>query len=204
MIAILLLAIVARMAGPSAVWHLIRSTDGRLLAAALVTSAAFLTLRGLRLRLLLESGGLGWLTAILVAAAAQAAALFAPARLGELALPWLLTRATGRSFSANVGTLLAARVLDLATLGVWCGAAILAIRGLKEPIALASRPPLACTDSPASEDVAGGRSPRHPVAGAARVERPSMGASAAEGAEGDRLVALATGQAVGGTDRRRF
>ena len=136
-IAILLLAIVARMAGPSAVWHLLRSTDGRLLAAALGMSAAFLTLRGLRLRLLLESGGLSWLTAILVAAAAQAAALFAPARLGELALPWLLTRTTGRSFSANVGTLLAARVLDLATLGVWCGAAILLIRGLDEPMALA-------------------------------------------------------------------
>ena len=136
MIAILLLSIVSRMAGPSAVWHLIRSTDGRLLAVAIATSAAFLTLRGLRLRFLLESGDLGWLTAILVAAAAQAAALFAPARLGELALPWLLSRATGRTFSANVGTLLAARVLDLATLGVWCGAAILAVRGLDEPIAL--------------------------------------------------------------------
>jgi uncharacterized protein (TIRG00374 family) len=135
-IAILLLSIVLRMAGPSAVWDLIRSTDGRLLAAAIVTSAAFLTLRGLRLRFLLERGDLGWLTAILVAAAAQAAALFAPARLGELALPWLLSRATGRTFSANIGTLLAARVLDLATLGVWCGAAILAARGLKEPIAL--------------------------------------------------------------------
>ena len=96
-------------------------------------SAAFLTLRGIRLQLLLVSGGLTWTTAILVAAAAQAAALFAPARTGELALPWLLTRETGRSFSSNVGILLAARVLDLATLGVWCGAAILLIRGLDRP-----------------------------------------------------------------------
>ncbi len=135
-IAILLLSIVLKMAGPSAVWDLIRSTDGRLLAAAIATSAVFLTLRGLRLRLLLERGDLTWLTAILVAAAAQAAALFAPARLGELALPWLLSRATGRTFSANIGTLLAARVLDVATLGVWCGAAILAVRGLEEPIGL--------------------------------------------------------------------
>ena len=38
----------------------------------------------------------------------QAAALFAPARTGELALPWLLARETRRSFSSNVGTLLAA------------------------------------------------------------------------------------------------
>jgi len=106
------------------------------LAAAVAASAAFLALRGLRLRLLLERGSLGPLQAILVAAAAQAAALFAPARTGELALPWLLTRATGRPFTSNVGTLLAARVLDLATLGVWCGAAILVIRGLGEPLAL--------------------------------------------------------------------
>jgi uncharacterized protein (TIRG00374 family) len=102
----------------------------------MATSAAFLALRGLRLRLLLAGGSLDRLTAIEVAAAAQAAALFAPARTGELALPWFLTRATGRPFSANVGTLLAARVLDLATLGVWCGAAIVVIRGLGEPLAL--------------------------------------------------------------------
>ena len=135
-VAIFLLATVLKLAGPSSVWLLLRSTDGRLLAAAVAVSAAFLAMRGLRLRLLLASGGLGWTTAIMVAAAAQAAALFAPARLGELALPWLLTRTTGRSFSSNVGTLLAARFLDLATLGVWCGAAILAVRGLTEPVVL--------------------------------------------------------------------
>lgn len=135
-VAILLLAAVLKIAGPAAVWHLLRSTDLPLLAAAAATSAAFVTLRGIRLRLLLESGGLRWTTAILVAAAAQAAALFAPARTGELALPWLLTREAGRSFSSNVGTLLAARALDLATLGVWCGVAILAVRGVGEPAVL--------------------------------------------------------------------
>lgn len=135
-IAVVLLAAVLKIAQPSSVWHLLRSIDLPLLAAALIASASFLTLRGLRLRLLLEPDGLGLTTAVLVAAAAQAAALFAPARTGELALPWLLGRETGRPFSSNVGTLLAARVLDLATLGVWCGAAILALRGLGEPMAL--------------------------------------------------------------------
>jgi uncharacterized protein (TIRG00374 family) len=135
-VAVLLLATVLKVAGPSVVWQLLRSTDAPLLAAAASASAAFLALRGLRLRLLLAGGSLGRLTAIEVAAAAQAAALFAPARTGELALPWLLTRATGRPFSSNVGTLLAARVLDLAALGVWCGAAILVIWGLGEPLAL--------------------------------------------------------------------
>ncbi len=135
-IAALLLAAVVKVAGPTVVWQLLRSTDLPLLAAAVAASAAFLTVRGLRLRLLLEGGSLGWLTSVQVAAAAQAAALFAPARTGELALPWLLTRATGRPFSANVGTLLAARVLDLATLGLWCGAAILVIKGFGEPAVL--------------------------------------------------------------------
>lgn len=135
--AVVLLAAVLRVAGPSVVWRLVRSTDGSLLVLALAVSALFLGLRGLRLQMLLERGTLQWLPATLIAAAAQAAALFAPMRTGELALPWLLSRATGRTFSSNVGTLLAARVLDLASLGVWCGAAILAFRGLHEPLALA-------------------------------------------------------------------
>lgn len=135
-IAVLLLVAVVSIAGPSSVWLLLRSTDLWLLAAAMAMSAAFLALRGLRLRLLLEPGGLGGTTAILVAAAAQAAALFAPARTGELALPWLLARETRRSFSSNVGTLLATRILDLATLGVWCGVGILAVRGLGEPMVI--------------------------------------------------------------------
>jgi uncharacterized protein (TIRG00374 family) len=131
-----LLAVVLAIAGPAQVWRLVRATDGRMLGVALACSAGFLALRGWRLQLLLEGGRLGWGRASLVAAAAQAAALFAPARTGELALPWLLSRATGRAFSTGVGTLLAARTLDLATLGLWCGVALLAARGLGEPLAL--------------------------------------------------------------------
>jgi len=135
-IAAILLTAVLILARPAEVWRLLRATDGRLLLAALTVSAAFLAARGLRLRLLVEGDELGWPRATLVAAAAQAAALFAPARTGELALPWLLDRTTGRGFTSGVGTLLAARTLDLATLGLWCGAAVLAVRGLTEPLAL--------------------------------------------------------------------
>lgn len=131
-----LLAVVLAIADPAEVWRLVRATDHRMLGVALACSAGFLALRGWRLQLLLEGGRLGWGRASLVAAAAQAAALFAPARTGELALPWLLSRSTGRAFSTGVGTLLAARTLDLATLGLWCGVALLAARGLGEPLAL--------------------------------------------------------------------
>jgi len=135
-IAAVLLATVVILARPAEVWRLLRATDGRLLLAAAAVSAAFLTARGLRLRLLVEGDALKWPRATLVAAAAQAAALFAPARTGELALPLLLDRTTGRGFTSGVSTLLAARTLDLATLGLWCGAAVLAVRGLTEPWAL--------------------------------------------------------------------
>ena len=136
-IAVALLAAVLSIARPEAVWNLLLETDGRLLVVAALTSAAFLAVRGLRLQLLLERGRLGWPRATLVAAAAQGAALFAPARTGELALPWLLKRTAERDFSSAIGTLLAARTLDLATLGLWCGTAVLAVRGLTEPAALA-------------------------------------------------------------------
>ena len=136
-IAVALLAAVLTIARPEAVWNLLLATDGRLLVVAALTSATFLAVRGLRLQLLLEHGRLGWPRATLVAAAAQGAALFAPARTGELALPWLLKRTAERDFSSAVGTLLAARTLDLATLGLWGVAAVLAVRGLTEPVALA-------------------------------------------------------------------
>jgi uncharacterized protein (TIRG00374 family) len=135
-IAAALFAVVVIVARPAEVWRLFHSTDSRLLAIAAVTSVAFLSARGLRLLLLVERGLLGWPRATLVAAAAQAAALFTPARVGELALPLLLSRTTGRSFSSGVGTLLAARTLDLATLGFWSGAAVLAVRGFREPLAI--------------------------------------------------------------------
>ena len=135
-IAALLLAAVLFLARPAEVWRLLRATDGRLLVVAAAVSAAVLAARGLRLRLLVDSDRLGWPRATLVAAAAQAAALFAPAHTGELALPWLLDRTTGRGFTSRVSTLLAARTLDLATLGLWCSAAVLAVRGFTEPLAL--------------------------------------------------------------------
>ncbi len=136
-VAAVLLVAVLSVARPAEVWRLFRSTEPGLLMAAAALSATFLAARGLRLALLLERGLLSWPRATLVAAAAQSAALFAPARTGELALPLLLARVTGRSFSSGVGTLLATRTLDLATLGIWSGAAVLAVRGLDEPLAIA-------------------------------------------------------------------
>ncbi len=135
-IAAALFAVVVAAARPAEVWRLFQSTDSALLASAAAMSVAFLSARGLRLLLLVDRGLLTWPRSILVAAAAQAAALFVPARTGELALPLLLARTTGQSFTAGVGTLLAARALDLATLGVWSGAAVLAVRGLREPLVI--------------------------------------------------------------------
>ena len=135
-IAAVLFAVVIAVAKPAEVWRLFQNTDRGLLAMAAVTSMAFLAARGLRLFLLVDRGLLTWHRASLVAAAAQAAALFVPARTGELALPLLLSRTTGRSFTAGIGTLFAARTLDLATLGVWSGAAVLAVRGFREPLAI--------------------------------------------------------------------
>lgn len=135
-VAAVFFAAVVAAARPAEVWRLFQSTDGGLLAMAAAMSVAFLSARGLRLLLLVERGLLTWPRATLVAAAAQAAALFVPARTGELALPLLLARTTGRSFTAGVGTLLAARSLDLATLGIWSGAAVLAVRGFREPLVI--------------------------------------------------------------------
>jgi uncharacterized protein (TIRG00374 family) len=135
-VAAALLGAVLAVARPAEIWRLFSSTDGRLLAIALAASFGFLLARGLRLSLLLEVGLLRWPRAVLVAAAAQAAAFFAPFRAGELALPLLLARTTSRSFSSSVGTLLASRALDLATLGVWCGGAVLAVRAIRGPLAI--------------------------------------------------------------------
>jgi uncharacterized protein (TIRG00374 family) len=137
LVAAALLGAALTIAKPAEIWRLLSSTDGHFLAVALAASTAFLLARGLRLTLLMEVGLLRWPRATLVAAAAQAAAFFAPFRTGELALPLLLARTTSRSFSTCVGTLLAARALDLATLGVWCGAAVLAVRGFRGPLAIA-------------------------------------------------------------------
>lgn len=136
-VALALVVSVLYLARPSTVWTLLVTIDPTWLAAAAVASAAAVALRGVRLVVLLQRGELGFGTGTMVAAAAQAAALFAPIRLGELALPWLLRRATGRDLSSAVGTLVAVRALDVAALALWAGSATLVTWGTGEPIALA-------------------------------------------------------------------
>lgn len=132
--ALVLVAAVLMLAGPDRVWRLLRETDPiRLLAAWLGAGLATL-LRGARLSWLLPAGRLGLPGATVIAAAAQAAALFVPLRLGELALPWLLRRSIAWEAAAGVGTLLVARALDLAALGAWAGAALLLLGGLEGPL----------------------------------------------------------------------
>ncbi len=135
-VAAALVGVVLYLARPATVWHLLSTTDPRWLAAAAGASAGAVAMRAARLVVLLRPGELAFRRALLVAPAGQAAALFAPARLGELALPWLLGRTTGRDFSSGVGTLVAVRTLDVATLALWAGGATLVTWGLDEPLAL--------------------------------------------------------------------
>ena len=135
-VALLLVALVLNVARPAAVWQLVRNADPGGIALAAGMAALALVFRGIRLVLLLPASGLSLGVGTLVAATAQAAALFVPARLGEIALPLLLRRVTGCDFTTGVGTLLAVRTLDLAALGTWAGAAILAIWGFAHPLAL--------------------------------------------------------------------
>jgi uncharacterized protein (TIRG00374 family) len=135
-VAAVLVAAVLAIARPATVWQLLSDSDPRYLALAAASAGAALVMKGARLIALVGPGRLGVVSSSSVAAAAQAAALFAPARLGELALPWLLHRVAGRELAAGLGTLLATRALDLAALGVWTGLAVLAVSGLDEPLAL--------------------------------------------------------------------
>ena len=134
-IALALVLIVLAIAGPREVWGLLRRSDPAWVLAGAAAAGGALVLRGLRLVLLLPQGRLRPVAATLVAAAAQAAALFVPARAGELALPYLLRRATGWEVAPGVGTLLATRTLDLASLGLWAGLAVVAILGPLHPLA---------------------------------------------------------------------
>jgi uncharacterized protein (TIRG00374 family) len=115
-----------------------KDTDLGSLSPAVAAAALALVFRGLRLVLLLPTSGLGLISGTLIAAAAQAAALFVPARVGEIALPLLLRRVTGLDLASGVGTLLAVRTLDLAALGTWAGVAILTIWGFTHPFVLAA------------------------------------------------------------------
>lgn len=135
-VAIALVAAVLYLAQPATVWELFSDVDPGPLVLAAAAAGAALVMRGVRLVALLPPGELRLHEGAIVAAAAQAAALYAPARVGEFALPWLLRRVTGRDLAAGVGTLLAARALDLAGLGLWAGWAVLSIWGWTEPVAL--------------------------------------------------------------------
>ena len=134
-VALVLVAVVLAVAGPRAVWGLLRRSDLAWVLAGAAAAGGALVMRGLRLTLLLPEGRLRPSSATLVAATAQAAALFVPARAGELALPWLLRRVAGWEVASGVGTLLAARTLDLAALGLWAGVAVVAILGPLHPLA---------------------------------------------------------------------
>ncbi len=137
-VAVGLLIAVISVANPSEVWRLVRATEPRTLVIAVVFSAVSVMMRGIRLQFLLERGHLRFVRSTLIVAVAQAAALFAPLRTGELALPWLLSRTARRSLTSGISTLVAARTLDVATLGIWCGGVVLAVFGLDEPLALAA------------------------------------------------------------------
>jgi len=134
-VALALILIVLAVAGPREVWALLRRSDLAWVLAGAAAAGGALVLRGVRLVLLLPQGRLRPVAATLVAAAAQAAALFVPARAGELALPFLLRRAAGWQVAPGVGTLLATRTLDLASLGLWAGIAVVAILGPFHPLA---------------------------------------------------------------------
>jgi len=135
-IALTLVVLVLMLARPAEVWALLRGTSLTGLVPAAAAAGGALVMRGIRLVLLLPPGRLGLWTATMVAAAAQAAAWFVPARLGELALPMLLRRAAGWDLTTGLGTLLAARTFDLASLGLWAGVTTLAILGPGHPLAL--------------------------------------------------------------------
>jgi uncharacterized protein (TIRG00374 family) len=135
LVALALIVIVLAVAGPREVWGMLRRSDLAWVLAGAAAAGGALALRGLRLVLLLPAGRLRPVEATLVAAAAQAAALFVPARAGELALPLLLRRVAGWEVAPGVGTLLASRTLDLASLGLWSGIAVVAILGPLHPLA---------------------------------------------------------------------
>jgi uncharacterized membrane protein YbhN (UPF0104 family) len=117
------------LAGLNNAWHTVSTVRPGPIAIALAAATTSLVFRGIRLSLLLEPGRLHIARAVPVAAQAQAAALFVPARLGELALPLLLRRETGLDGARGVGILLVARALDSAALGAWALWALITLRG---------------------------------------------------------------------------
>ncbi|MCP4900875.1 MAG: hypothetical protein GY906_28240, partial [bacterium] len=116
---------VIALAGPTVIWELIRGTALGTLVGAAGIAAIGAVCRGARLSFVLPPQILGIAQATSVGVAAQAAALFIPARIGELALPWLLRRQCKVPFPSGIGTLIATRSLDLAALSVWGGVALI-------------------------------------------------------------------------------
>jgi len=135
-IALALIVAVLIVARTAHVWSLVRGTDPTLLALAAAAAAGALVCRGIRLMLVAPDARLGVGRSTLVASAAQGAALFVPARIGELALPLLLRRTAGLEFSSGVGALLTVRAFDVAATGMWGGVAVLALWGVGRPAAL--------------------------------------------------------------------
>ncbi len=138
LIAVALVVATLVIADPRAVGSLLVSVDRRLMLFALAAATASLISRAVRLSLLLPPGDLGIIRAVPLTAAAQGAAVFIPARLGELVLPVLLRREIGRDGASGVATLLAARILDIAALGAWTGTAVLFLWGVSRPLVLAA------------------------------------------------------------------
>lgn len=122
-----LITVVVLLAGPSSIWQLIRQSSLPLLIAAAGVAFVREAFRGLRLLLLLPPRQSGLTRISAVAVAAQAAALFVPARVGELALPYFLERHCSWRFSAGLGTLVACRSLDLAALAIWSSIALILV-----------------------------------------------------------------------------
>lgn len=138
MLALGLITLVFSMAGLGRIEKLLIAMRGRDLIWAALALAVSLGFRGIRLSLLLRPGELHPLRAFPLTAVAQMAAVFIPARLGELALPVLLQRATGRSKSSGIAILLAARAMDTAALGAWALVALILRRNMHAPVFLAS------------------------------------------------------------------
>jgi uncharacterized membrane protein YbhN (UPF0104 family) len=128
-VAALLVAAVLWLAGIGNAWNTVSTVRPGPVAVAFAAAAASLGFRGLRLTLLLAPGRLRLARAVPLAAVAQAAALFVPARFGELALPLLLRREAALDTARGVGVLLVARALDSAALGAWALWALISLRG---------------------------------------------------------------------------
>lgn len=101
----------------------------RMWMASLAVQGSLYVLRALRLRALLGVGeGSPRLGALIAVSATHTTlAYFLPARLGEAALPLLLSRGAGARASAGTAALLLVRLLDLACLALLMAAACLVL-----------------------------------------------------------------------------